>query len=171
MRGREHAIPDAEAPPGVIAESAKVTEGQKYTTRDVPKRLLDVDFTAGLTLCRLFIDMSKDEFEAQFRRARGGRQTGIKAYRADSEGFVATLGDLGLLRSMQSVVNTPVSWRDVLVERLKKGRGSAVEDRKGAGDLRTSQKRSSKRSSDPGDTRRGVVSKAKGGIRAFRRIL
>jgi len=40
---------------------------------------------------------------------------------------IAALKALGILTSLRITVNTPVTWRDLLAERLKGGRGSAIK--------------------------------------------
>lgn len=83
-------------------------------------------FEAGLTLVRLFLDLSKDEFTAALRD-RLGKGHGVTRAKSDPEGFYGALEDLGLLGSMADQVNRPVVWSDLLVERLKGGRGSAIK--------------------------------------------
>ena len=84
-------------------------------------------FTAGLTVIRLFLDLSKDEFEAALRTVIGAGGIGIKRYRKNKGEFLAGLETLGVLTCMQDVVGSPVSWPDILIERIKSGRGSAIK--------------------------------------------
>lgn len=83
-------------------------------------------FDATLTVVRLFLDLSKDEFTAAMRD-RLGKGIGIKKAQADSDGFFAALEEMGLLQRMAEAVNRPLAWHDVLTERLKGGRGSAIK--------------------------------------------
>lgn len=83
-------------------------------------------FREGLTTVRLFLDMSKDEFTAALRD-RIGPGMGIKRLDKDSESIYGALEDLGILTRMTAVTNAPVSWVDILTERLKGGRGSAIK--------------------------------------------
>lgn len=100
-----------------------------YTTEDL-RKVLAHDFDAGLTLIRLFLDLSKDELMGVLREATKGKGTGIKALQSDPDAFLASLVSLGILEKMREVVGTPVTWRDILVERLKTGRGSAIKAQK-----------------------------------------
>jgi hypothetical protein len=84
------------------------------------------EFDATLTVLRLFLDMSKDEFIAELRD-RLGKGNGIKKALADPDLFFGALEDMGLLESIAAAVNRPVTWSDLLVERLKGGRGSAIK--------------------------------------------
>lgn len=53
--------------------------------------------------------------------------SGIKSYKANKEGYVAALSELGLVSKMTDAVNRPLHWYDVVTERLKGGRGSATK--------------------------------------------
>jgi hypothetical protein len=83
-------------------------------------------FDANQTIVRLFLDMSKDEFTAELRN-RLDKGMGIKKALENPERFFGALEEMGLLRSMTAAVSRPVTWRDLLVERLKGGRGSAIK--------------------------------------------
>jgi hypothetical protein len=83
-------------------------------------------FEAGLTAIRLFLDLSKDELVAELRKRIRGT-LGIKRARKDPEGVCGALEAMGILDCMDSTANKPVGWRDLLTERLKGGRGSAIK--------------------------------------------
>lgn len=83
-------------------------------------------FEAGLTTVRLFLDMSKDEFTTALRE-RLGNGIGITRALRDPQTFFGALEALGILTQMAAHVNTPVDWVDLLTERLKGGRGSAIK--------------------------------------------
>lgn len=103
-----------------------VPEKASYTAEDL-REILERDFEAGLTLVRLFLDLSKDELEGALRESMSGKGIGVKAFRANPDLFLEHLAALGALNKMQEVVGVPVTWRDLLVERLKTGRGSAIK--------------------------------------------
>lgn len=103
-----------------------IPDKDSYTTGDL-QALLAKDFDAGLTLIRLFLDLSKDELGGVLSEAMKGKGVGIKSLRADPSAFLEGLVSLGALEKMREVVGTPVTWRDILVERLKTGRGSAIK--------------------------------------------
>lgn len=103
-----------------------VPEKTSYTAGDL-REILERDFEAGLTLVRLFLDLSKDELEGALRESMSGKGIGVKAFRANPELFLEHLAALGALNKMQEFVGVPVTWRDLLVERLKTGRGSAIK--------------------------------------------
>lgn len=71
--------------------------------------------------------MSKDEFEAAFRAQLGGTGIGIKRYHNEPLTFVEALCAMGFLEVLHSLSSRDVTWQDVLIERLKSGRGSATK--------------------------------------------
>lgn len=83
-------------------------------------------FETGLTAVRLFLDLSKDELTAELRN-RVGSGIGVQRLQQDPDGFLDALVDMGALGQMAVTVNTPVQWHDILTERLKGGRGSAIK--------------------------------------------
>lgn len=103
-----------------------IPEKGSYDTSDLAT-LLDRDFEAALTLIRLFLDLSKDELVESLRESLGDKGIGVKSYRSDPDAFLQSLASMGALERMILIVGAPVTWRDVLVERLKSGRGSAIK--------------------------------------------
>jgi len=100
-----------------------------YTTDDV-RGLLDGNFDDGVLICRLFLGLSKDQFITTLREARGDKGIGVKAYRDDVDVFIEALLGMGLLEAMVAEANRKPHWSDVLVERLRSGRGSAIAGQK-----------------------------------------
>lgn len=81
--------------------------------------LLDANYQSAITMIRLFLDMSKDEFEGVMR--------GQPGYRKSPDSFFKTLEGLHFFELMGGTVSRPLAWYDTLVERLKAGRGSAIK--------------------------------------------
>ena len=54
-------------------------------------------------------------------------QAGATRYGSDRDAFLASLEGMGALDALSSIANTRISWKDLLVERLKSGRGSAIK--------------------------------------------
>lgn len=98
----------------------------KYTRKDIAE-LLDLDFSSASTVIRLFLDCSKDEMTMRMKETLGQGGIGIKRYQSDKDAYAKALDKLGLLHKMHSVVHTPLHWSDILIERLKGGRGSAIK--------------------------------------------
>lgn len=97
-----------------------------YTDADVAA-LLAGDFETATTAIRLFLDLSKDEYTHQLRELLGIGGIGKKRYLANPPEYLKALNDLKLCESLAMAVHQPLHWSDVLVERLKGGRGSAIK--------------------------------------------
>lgn len=83
-------------------------------------------FREGMTAIGLFLDMSKDEFTAKLKDLIGPG-IGITRLKENPDQFYEALEALGTLTRMAVITNTPVTWADLLTERLKGGRGSAIK--------------------------------------------
>jgi hypothetical protein len=111
----------------VICQLRAIPERKHCTTNDV-KLLLDQDFSVGQTVVRLFLDLSKDEFQMQLKESLpGAGGSGVMRYRADHNAYIAALNRMGLVKSMTAALSRQLHWSDLLVERLKSGRGSAIK--------------------------------------------
>jgi hypothetical protein len=118
----------------VISQLRSLPVKAAYSIEDV-EALLDANFDEGILICRLFMGLSKDQFTAQLHGARGSAGIGVKSYRADGEGFLSALQRIGLLEAMDSEANRKPHWSDVLVERLRSGRGSAISGQRRGRDV------------------------------------
>lgn len=118
----------------VIAEIEAMPVKSSYTVADV-EAILDKHFDDGLLICRLFLGLSKDQLGGVLRTTfNDDRGSGVTRYRTDKATFIGALLSLGLLESMAGQTNRAVRWSDVLVERLRSGRGSAITgQRRGRG--------------------------------------
>jgi hypothetical protein len=113
----------------VIEAIKGLPEKPVYSLEDVVS-LLDHDFDVGLTAMQLFLGLSKDEFSIALREALGEGGAGITRFRKDRQGFLTGIDNLGIPKTIARLVNKPVNWRDILEERLKYGRGSAIKGQK-----------------------------------------
>jgi hypothetical protein len=118
----------------VIDRLRVVPVKKAYTTEDV-KALLDGNFNDGILICRLFLGMSKDQFISVLRGIRGDAGIGVKSYRADSPEFIKDVASTGLLEAMAAEATRKSHWSDVLVERLRSGRGSAISGQRRGRDV------------------------------------
>ena len=109
----------------VIRAIELIPQKPSYDRSDL-EALLATDFGAAMTAIRLVLELSKDEFTVAMR-ATLPAGTGVKRFREDQGTFVEALCKLGVLEQLGALVNTPVTWRTILVERLKAGRGSAIK--------------------------------------------
>ena len=97
-----------------------------FTTDDV-RALLTGKFDAATTAIRLLLDLSKDDFTQAMHKALGAGGIGIKRFRDDPGVYLTALDSLGLCQKITTAVQLRSHWSDVLVERLKSGRGSAIK--------------------------------------------
>jgi hypothetical protein len=117
----------------VIDAIGKMPVKTNYTVADV-QDILDKHFDDGLLICRSFLGLSKDQFTGVLKDALGDTAGGVTRYKKDKTGFLNALVDIGLLDAMDEQTNRTPKWSDVLVERLRSGRGSAISgQRRGRG--------------------------------------
>lgn len=100
-----------------------------------PNHLVDLllkNYDAGITLFRLILEQSKDEFtetmKALFYENSGG--SGKSAFLKNPEKFVEVLDRSGLTQTLNDLISQSYSWKDIIQERLKMGRGSAIKGQK-----------------------------------------
>jgi hypothetical protein len=105
-----------------------------YSVHDV-EALLDWNFEEGILVCRLFMGLSKDQFTALLHTARGDAGIGVKGYKSERANFLRDLVSTGLLDAMADEANRMPHWSDVLVERLRSGRGSAISGQRRGRDV------------------------------------
>ena len=112
-----------------IATIETIPTKAAYGVSDI-EALLDGDFKLGILVSRLFLGLSDDDMETALKEALGAGGTGVKRYGSDRPAFLNALIGMGLLDAMAETVNRPMAWSDVLVERLRSGRGKAVRGQK-----------------------------------------
>lgn len=100
--------------------------------------LLHQDFEAATTIIRLFLEMSKDEYNGVVRglfEGSGDGGSGNRRFLKDPEGYVKTLDHLLIRQRISETVSGAYTWKDIIAERLKGGRGSAIKGQKRGRDL------------------------------------
>jgi len=112
-----------------IAKLAALEHKKSYINADV-EELLDDSFDIGMLCVRLFLAYSKDRMEQELKAVLGPGGIGSQRYRKDKAGFIAALAGMGVLDAMTLAVNYEPTWSDILVERLRSGRGSAIQGQK-----------------------------------------
>ncbi|MEL6216984.1 MAG: DpnII family type II restriction endonuclease [Pseudomonadota bacterium] len=99
--------------------------------RDDIAALVDAKDGTGFQVSRfcvgLFLGFSKDKLEVELADRLGPGGIGIKRYQIDREKFLDVLEELGLRDAMTATVNRQPVWSDILKERLRSGRGSAIQ--------------------------------------------
>ena len=98
-----------------------------YALNDLGE-ILDQDFEVGLTVFRLFVGKSEDEFTLDFKKMLGNKPAGVKAVRHDRESFLTALQSaFNLTEIIEQHIKRPVTFHDILLERLLRGRGRAIK--------------------------------------------
>jgi hypothetical protein len=116
-----------------IARLAAIPAKDSYGRVEIAE-LLEGNFDEGILCCRLFLALSKDSMEGELRRELGGGGIGLRRYQANREAFLDAFERLGLPDAMTSTIKYEPIWSDILVERLRSGRGSAIQgQRRGRG--------------------------------------
>lgn len=114
----------------VMAMVAELPVKTAYTRDDINKLLAD-NFDVGITLVRLVLGMSKDEFQLHMtKHLVGSGGSGVKRFQRQNDAFLDALDELGLREMLAGLVHRPVDWKDILTERLRFGRGSAIKGQK-----------------------------------------
>lgn len=117
----------------IIACLKRFPVQREYEAADI-RALLDEHFEDAILVFRLFLGLSKDQFVSLLRGIRGEKGIGVKSYRAEPDEFIEDLLRAGVLEAMAAEANREIHWSDVLVERLRSGRGSAISgQRRGRG--------------------------------------
>jgi hypothetical protein len=117
-----------------IAKLSAIPKKEAYSRDDVAA-LLDGNFEEGLLCARLFLALSKDAMETELRAALGTGGIGVRRFIAVREKFLDALDALGLPDAMSEIINYEPVWSDILVERLRSGRGSAIQGQRRGRDL------------------------------------
>jgi len=114
--------PHAEA---VISQLKALPVTAEVTALDVI-RMLQADFRAGSTVLRLFLGMSKDEYDRDIPALFDGKGTGkLTQFRKDPAAYVDAFAKAGLLEKMNTEIHRPLQWHDRLVGLFEGGWGSA----------------------------------------------
>lgn len=92
-------------------------------------QILNKNYDAGITLFRIVFEQSKDEFtetlKALFFNSVEG--SGKLAFVLNPGKYVEVLAQYGLLKALNTLISRNYTWKEVVQERLKMGRGSAIK--------------------------------------------
>ncbi len=112
-----------------IARLKAIPAKPVYAASDI-RDLLDDDFEEGILCIRLFLALSKDSMTERLRSALGKDGIGAKRYSKEPQIFIDALQEMGVLEAMDATINYQPVWSDILAERLRSGRGSAIQGQK-----------------------------------------
>src|ERR1700733_11720978 len=98
--------------------------------RAVPTALIgsmfDEGFNQAFTAAQLFLGISKDEFQDRLGAILGPDKIGVKSFKADRAAYLKALDDIELPHAMAAAISLKPVWSDILIERLRSGRGKAI---------------------------------------------
>jgi hypothetical protein len=95
------------------------------------QELLADDFNVASTVFRLFLEKSKDEYTSTLKELFPEKGTsGSSGFRKDPVKYAKILNHLFLRERMIETINREYTWKDIIIERLKAGRGSAIKGQK-----------------------------------------
>lgn len=93
--------------------------------------LLTTDFEAASTIIRLFLELSKDEYMVTLKTVFEEQLlVGKSGFQKNKEEYTALLDHLLIRQKIFNTINRSYSWKDIITERLKTGRGSAIKGQK-----------------------------------------
>lgn len=97
--------------------------------REFLKRILTSDFQNAILFFRLVHEQSKDEFNITLKSLfiDSPKGAGKNAFKSDADRYVDKLIEYGLPAAYNHIMTRQFTWKDILLERLKGGRGSAIK--------------------------------------------
>ena len=114
----------------IMERIRSVPEKTEFGREDI-KQLIHAESGTSFQISKfcvgLFLGISKDGLEIALKNRLGAVGTGIQSYQHDREAYLDALEELGLTDAMTSLVNARLVWSDILEERLRSGRGSAIQ--------------------------------------------
>lgn len=113
----------------VMALVQNIRVKDAYTDEDVAG-LFEGDFRAGFTVVQLFLGISKDELQDRLGAILGPGNIGSKFFSRNRSAYLAALEELELSAAMTAAANFKPAWSDILIERLRSGRGKAIKGQK-----------------------------------------
>lgn len=94
-------------------------------------KLLEYNFDVASTVFRLFLEKSKDEYISTLKELIPGKgMIGKTGFQKDKDDYIDKIKHLLLREKIIETVNREYTWKDILIERLKSGRGSAIKGQK-----------------------------------------
>ncbi len=92
------------------------------------KEILKAHFQAAKTLIRSFLALSKDEFDLKLDSLLDGN--GLRKFQENEDLFVQSLLELGIIEEIKNSIGKQYTWKDIVLERLRSGRVSAIKGMK-----------------------------------------
>ena len=93
-------------------------------------KMFDEGFNEAFTAAQLFLGISKDEFQDRLGAILGPGKIGAKSFKADRAAYLKALEEMELPEAMAAAISLKPVWSDILIERLRSGRGKAIRGQK-----------------------------------------
>lgn len=113
----------------VMALVQNIPIKETYTDEDIAA-LFEGNFRRGFTVAQLFLGISKDEFQDRLGAIIGRENIGSKSFAKNRSAYLEALQALELPAAMATAANFKPAWSDILIERLRSGRGKAIKGQK-----------------------------------------
>lgn len=117
----------------IMARLKAVPKKSVFDRSDIAA-LIEADDREGFTVSQFcvgsFLGYSKDKLEMELKARLSPGGFGIKRFKSDREIYLDALVDMGLIDAMTLTVNANPVWSDLLKERIRFGRGSAIQGQK-----------------------------------------
>ncbi len=113
----------------VISKLKSIQQKGEYGIDDIRDLFGETsdEFNVGRICAQLFLGVSKDQLTSELNELLGPGGIGVKRFQNSQDEYINALTNLGLAESMINAVNYNPSWSDILIERLRSGRGSAIQ--------------------------------------------
>ncbi|MCG8492868.1 MAG: hypothetical protein MI743_14710, partial [Sneathiellales bacterium] len=113
----------------IIEKLSSVKVKDQYTYVDLEEIIncnSAKEFEVSLFTIGLFLGLSKDSLRTKLSSFLGRGGIGVKRYKTNKKQFLFALEKMGILSALSNSVNFKPVWSDILIERLRSGRGSAI---------------------------------------------
>lgn len=110
-----------------VIEFLEQIDNQTFKEEIIPE-LLDRDFDTASTVFRLFLEKSKDEYTSILKEmVEKPGMSGKSGYRKHRNEYLEILKKLSIDDIIRETIERKYTWKDIITERLKAGRGSAIK--------------------------------------------
>jgi hypothetical protein len=112
----------------VISELAKIEQVDEFKIGHF-KQMFDRNYDVALSIAQILMGKSKDEFRNLLKTSvfKPDDRVGKTLYKKDPIYFLQTLNKLNLIKRINDQKGRSYTLKDILTERLKSGRGSAIK--------------------------------------------
>ncbi len=112
-----------------VIRQLTVIEKHKLVNKEILQMLFEDNYDVAITIVRLFLEKSKDEFTTILKQQifNDFERVGKTLYNNSPDLFIERLSMLNIIEVINNAISRPYTWNDIIIERLKSGRGSAIK--------------------------------------------